>query len=120
MIIKNTREEDLLKEAATISVSILQKLGQMIKEGVTPLQIDNYARELCLQYKVHPSFKRVEGYKYNTCISVNDIAVHGIPKDIPLKKGDLISIDFGIITKMYTDHCWTWCVGKADESKMKL
>ena len=70
MIIRNSQEEELLKEACNISVDILQKLGQKIKEGVTPLQIDNYAGELCLQYKVHPSFKRVDGYMYNTCISV--------------------------------------------------
>ena len=121
MKIRNSQEEELLKEACNISVDILQKLGQKIKEGITPLQIDNYAGELCLQYKVHPSFKRVDGYMYNTCISVNDVAVHGIPKNIPLQKGDLVSIDFGIVhKKMYTDHCWTWCVGKADEQKMKL
>lgn len=121
MIIKNEREEKLIIKAAEISVEILSKLGEMVKEGNTPLEIDNYAGELCREYMVHPSFKRVEGYRYNTCISVNDVAVHGIPKDIPLKKGDLVSIDFGIVYKgMYTDHCWTWCVGKADEQKMKL
>jgi len=121
MIIQNNREENLITEAAKISVEILSKLGDMVKEGITPLEIDDYAGELCREYKVHPSFKRVKDYHYNTCISVNDVAVHGIPKDIPLKKGDLVSIDFGIVYKgMYTDHCWTWCVGKADEEKMKL
>ena len=121
MIIQNNREESLITEAAKISVEILSKLGDMVKEGVTPLEIDEYAGELCREYKVHPSFKRVKDYHYNTCISVNDVAVHGIPNDIPLKRGDLVSIDFGIVYKgMYTDHCWTWCVGKADEKKMKL
>jgi methionyl aminopeptidase len=50
-------------------------------------------------YGVKPAFKTVDDYQYNTCISVNDVAVHGIPKNIPLKKGDLVSIDFGIIHK---------------------
>lgn len=121
MIIQNNREESLITEAAKISVEILSKLGDMVKEGVTPLEIDEYAGELCRKYKVHPSFKRVKDYHYNTCISVNDVAVHGIPNDIPLKKGDLVSIDFGVVYKgIYTDHCWTWCVGKADKKKMKL
>lgn len=121
MIIENDREENLIRKATEISVEILSKLGDMVKEGNTPLAIDEYAGELCKEYKVHPCFKKVEGYDYNTCISVNDVAVHGIPKDIPLKKGDLVSIDFGIVYKgMYTDHCWTWCVGKADEERMKL
>ena len=121
MIIQNNREENLITEAAKISVEILSKLGDMVKEGVTPLEIDEYAGELCREYMVHPSFKRVKDYHYNTCISVNDVAVHGIPNDIPLKKGDLVSIDFGVVYKgIYTDHCWTWCVGKADKKKMKL
>lgn len=121
MIIENDREEELITKAANISVEILSKLGEMIKEGNTPLQIDEYAGELCREYMVHPCFKKVEGYEYNTCISVNDVAVHGIPKDIPLKNGDLVSIDFGIVYKgYYTDHCWTWCVGKPDEKNMKL
>lgn len=121
MIIQNDREETLIKEASRISVEILSKLGDMVKEGVTPLEIDKYAGELCMKYKVHPSFKRVKGYDFNTCISVNDVAVHGIPKDIPLQKGDLVSIDFGVVYKgMYTDHCWTWSVGKASKENMKL
>jgi len=121
MIIQNDREENLIKEASRVSVEILSKLGEMVKIGNTPFQIDEYAGELCREYGVHSSFKKVKGYNFNTCISVNDVAVHGIPKDIPFNEGDLVSIDFGIVyKKFYTDHCWTWCVGKADEKRMKL
>lgn len=121
MVINKEKEKNTLKEAANISVNILKKLGESIKDGVTPLKIDELAGQLCKEFKVKPSFKRVKGYDFNTCISVNDIAVHGIPKDIPLKKGDLVSIDFGIIYKgLNTDHCWTWCVGKPDKENTKL
>lgn len=121
MIVKSKSEEKILKEATKISVAILKQLGEKVRVGVTPLQIDYEAGFLCKKNGVIPAFKKVEGYNYNTCISVNDVAVHGIPKDIPLRIGDLVSIDFGIIYKgIYTDHCWTWCVGKADSKKMKL
>lgn len=121
MIIKNPKDELMLREAADISVNILKELGENIKEGVTPLQLDNLAGVLCKEYGVKPDFKAVDDYKYNTCISVNDVAVHGIPKDIPLKKGDLVSIDFGIEYKGYcTDHCWTWSVGKPSIKNQKL
>lgn len=121
MIIQNERDENLIREASRISVEILKQLGDMVKVGITPLEIDQYAGELCMEYKVHPSFKRVEGYSYNSCISVNDVAVHGVPNNIPLKKGDLVSIDFGIVYKgTYTDHCWTWSVGNANKKDMKL
>jgi methionyl aminopeptidase len=121
MIIKNPKDELMLREAAEISVDILSEVGGNIKEGITPLELDNLAGELCKEYGVEPSFKTVDDYQYNTCISVNDVAVHGIPKDIPLKNGDLVSIDFGIIHKGYfTDHCWSWSVGKPSAENAKL
>ncbi len=121
MIISKPKEEKILREASEISMRILQKLGESIKEGVTSLDIDRKAGVLCREYNVKAAFKKVSGYNYNTCISVNDVAVHGVPNDIPFKKGDLVSIDFGIVYKgMYTDHCWTWSIGKPDENREKL
>lgn len=121
MIITKPKDERILRDAAEISVDILRQLRDVIKEGVTPLELDILAGTLCSKYGVEPAFKSVGGYKYNSCISVNDVAVHGIPKDIPLKKGDLISIDFGIIHKgMFTDHCWTWSVGAPNAKNEKL
>jgi len=121
MIIKNPKDELLIREAADISVAILEEIVRNIKEGITPLELDNLAGRLCKEYGVKPSFKTVDDYKYNTCISVNDVAVHGIPKDIPLKKGDLVSIDIGIIYKGYfTDHCWTWSIGTPSKQNAKL
>lgn len=121
MIIKNPKDELMLREATEISVNILKQLGESIEEGVTPLEIDDLAGELCAMYGVRPSFKTVDDYSFNTCISVNDVAVHGIPKNVPLKHGDLVSIDFGIIYKGYfTDHCWTWSVGTPSRENSKL
>ncbi len=121
MILTKPKDEKLLREASEISVAILKRLGEEIREGITPLEIDEKAGYICKEYNVKPAFKRVDGYDYNTCISVNDVAVHGIPKNIPLKKGDLVSIDFGIVHHdMYTDHCWTWSVGKPDKKNAKL
>ncbi|KKP64041.1 MAG: Methionine aminopeptidase [candidate division WS6 bacterium GW2011_GWE1_34_7] len=121
MVIKRAKEEKILREAADISVEILSKLRDSIKEGMTTLDIDIYAGELCKEYGVKPAFKEVEDYHFNTCISIDDVAVHGLPSDYILKRGDLISIDFGIVYKGYmTDHCWTWCVGQPDAKKMKL
>ncbi len=121
MIITKAKDERTIREAANISVDILKELGELLRIGTTPLEIDRQAGFLCKKYNVKPAFKRVDGYNFNTCISVNDVAVHGVPKDIPFKKGDLISIDFGIYHKgIYTDHCWTWSVGKPNEKNKKL
>ncbi|MDY0096936.1 MAG: type I methionyl aminopeptidase [Candidatus Dojkabacteria bacterium] len=121
MIVNKAKDEKLLREATQISLTILKKLGKEIKPGITPLDLDQKAGIFCKEYGVSPAFKRVRGYDFNTCISVNDVAVHGIPKDIPLKKGDLVSIDFGIIHKgIYTDHCWTWSIGVPSKENERL
>lgn len=121
MIITKAKEEKVIREAAEISLEILSQIGEYVRKGISPLELDEHAGLLCKRYNVEPAFKRVHGYNFNTCISVNDVAVHGIPKDTPLKKGDLISIDFGIIHKgMYTDHCWTWSVGKPSKANEKI
>ena len=90
MIIKTKEEEEIIKKACEISVEILKQLGNLIKEGITPLELDIVAGKLCKENNVKPAFKTVAGYKFNTCISINDIAVHGIPKNIPIKKGDIV------------------------------
>lgn len=121
MVLTKAKDEKTLREAAEISVKILKDLGEEIREGITPLEIDAKAGYLCRKYGVQAAFKRVEGYNFNTCISVNDVAVHGIPSSRPLQKGDLVSIDFGIIHRdMYTDHCWTWSVGSPNKEDEKL
>lgn len=121
MIISKPKEERILREASNISVDILKQLGSELREGITPLDIDGKAGFLCKEYGVKPAFKKVKGYNFNTCISVNEVAVHGVPKDIPFKKGDLVSIDFGIFHKgIYTDHCWTWSIGEPSKENEKL
>lgn len=121
MIINKAKDEKILREAASISVSILKQVGESIRVGITPLELDMKAGVLCKEYGVKPAFKRVRGYDFNTCISVNDVAVHGIPKDIQINEGDLVSIDFGIVYKgIYTDHCWTWSIGKPLKDNKKL
>lgn len=121
MIIKNEKQEKRIKTAAKISSDILRQLGDSIDIGVTPLDIESLALELCKKVGLKPSFKSVPGYNYATCISVNDCILHGIPNDRPFEDGDLVKIDFGVIYKgYYTDHCWTWGIGNLSKNALKL
>mgnify|MGYP000105375798 CR=1 FL=1 len=96
MILKSSHQLQKYQEVAKLSTSILWQLHQKVEAGVTPLEVDALAESLCLQHGVRPNFKGVGSpdnpYKYSTCISVNDTVVHGIPQDVPLKKGDLVKI----------------------------
>ncbi|KUK79226.1 MAG: Methionine aminopeptidase [Microgenomates bacterium 39_7] len=112
MTINSTQQLQQYKEVAKISTGILFQLHQAIKAGVTPLEIDRLADELCLKNQVVPCFKGVgvkgNEYRHATCISVNDVVVHGIPDGRPFQSGDVIKVDFGIKKDgLLTDHCFT-------------
>jgi len=77
------------------------QLADMVKEGVTPLEIDNFAEKLIGEGGDKPSFKMVQGYKYSTCININAGMVHGIPGKIPFRPGDVVKVDMGLFHEGY-------------------
>ncbi len=125
MIITSRHDRDLYTRAADLSTEILFKLKNTVKAGVYPIEIDELAETLCKKNSVRPAFKGVgtyNPYQYSTCISINDVVVHGIPsKTEAIKAGDIVKVDFGLIYKgFYTDHCFSVIVGKGDKNKVKL
>jgi methionyl aminopeptidase len=82
---------------------ILKELASHVRPGITTMTLNNLARDLIKQYDVasfnrgyHPDWAPGP-YPYETCISVNDEIVHGLPSERVLKNGDLVNIDLGII-----------------------
>ncbi len=126
MIIKSSSELQTYKQATKISTQILRELYQAIKPGILPIEIDQLAGKLCKENGVQPSFKGVVNgnliYKHNSCISVNDEILHGIPNaQRKIQEGDLVKVDFGIIHQgLFTDHCFTVGVGEISEQEKQL
>ncbi len=112
MTITNSQELKKYQALAKLSTQILKELYQKVQKGVTPLEVDKLADELCTKHKVKPAFMGVgpthNPYRFATCISVNDTVVHGIPDARPFNQGDIIKVDFGIQKDgLITDHCFT-------------
>jgi len=82
-----------------------EKLGRVklalknkVREGVSAWDLEVLANELIAKEGGEPSFKHVPGYSWATCVNVNEGIVHGIPKkEIIFRKGDLVSVDLGMI-----------------------
>lgn len=114
------------REAAKISTDILAQVRDKTAAGVYPAELDELASRLCDKYQVKPAFAQVQNktgsFGHAMCISVNDTVLHGIPsRDKPLKKGDLIKLDFGIIyQKLHTDLCITVGVEKLSKNNRRL
>ncbi len=61
--------------------------------GVTTEYLDSRARQMIFDFGAYPSILNFEGFPKSISTSVNNAAVHGVPDDRPLQRGDLINID---------------------------
>lgn len=94
--IKSKEEIKGFEEAGRITGKILDTLLNKTKIGISTKELDDIAREECEKYKVKPAFLNYQGFPAAICASTNNILVHGIPNNIPLKHDDIISIDMGV------------------------
>lgn len=122
MVVKNSDEIALMREANQIVAETLTKVTKHIDVGVTTWELNKIAEDNCIARKVRPAFKGYRGFPGSLCVSINEQVVHGIPtKKCKLKNGDIISIDFGVEYKgFFGDSAITIPVGKIDGTKRKL
>lgn len=97
-------------------------LYEYTQVGMSPSEIEARARKLIKAEGAELSFTKVPGYSWATCININDGVVHGIPTStIPLKSGDLVTVDVGVYYKGYhTDAAFTKVVGTASSSQIRF
>lgn len=123
--LKSQREIDRLKASADLVGRTLAEVARHIEPGVSTRKLDEVAETFILKHDAEPAFK---GYQVgqmvfpNTlCTSVNDVVVHGIPNDEPLKEGDLVSLDCGVLLDgYYGDSAYTFAVGALTDEDRAL
>lgn len=110
-----------MREANRIVALILDELESLITPGLTTLELEHKAENLCQKYKVKPAFKGYHGYPYILCCSVNEQVVHGFPSNRELKEGDILSVDMGVVYKgFYGDSARTFAVGSISAQAKEL
>lgn len=127
IFLKTDDEIELLRAANLLVGQTLAELAKIIKPGVTTKQMDEVAETFIRDNGAVPTFKGFPNpyggpFPASICTSVNDVVVHGIPNDEPLKDGDIVSVDCGTLLNGYNgDSCYTFCVGEvSDEVKQLL
>jgi methionyl aminopeptidase len=76
---------------------ILALLEEQVKPGVTTFELDALASVEASKRNAKAAFKGYCNYPSSLCCSPNDQVVHGMPTKVPLKSGDILSLDFGIL-----------------------
>ena len=110
-----------MRESGKLLHQVLEALKPMIKPGVTTLEIDRMAEKLIRDGGAIPSSKGYEGFPYSICASVDSEVVHGFPSDVPLRDGQIVSIDCTLILNGWqSDSAFTSPVGNVSKEAKKL
>ena len=112
MIFLKTEDEiELLRQSNLLVGRTLAEVAKVVKPGVTTRELDKVAEEFIRDNGATPTFKGFpnqygDPFPASICTSVNDQVVHGIPGDIVLKDGDIVSVDCGT----YMNGLWRFCL----------
>jgi len=121
IFIKRESEIEKMRKAGKVAREAMECIKQVIKPGVTGLDINNAAHEFILLHGGVPSFLNYRGFPKSICISVNDEILHGIPNKRVIKDGDIVSIDLGVFIDGYhSDMARTFAVGNVSIEAEKL
>lgn len=120
--LKSAREIQGMAASGAVIAGVHLALRQMIKPGLSAYDIEEFANQYILDHGATPSEKGFEGYKYATCVDVNDEVAHGTPrKELILKNGDLVKVDMTVNKDGYeSDSCWSYAVGTVSAETQAL
>ena len=124
--LKTDDEIELLRKANSIVAGTLAEIAKVVKPGVSTRQLDTLAEQYIRDNGAVPTFKGFPNpyggpFPAAICTSVNDVIVHGIPNDEPLKEGDIVSVDCGTFIDGFNgDSCYTFCVGEVSAEVREL
>ncbi len=122
MIIRKTPEQvEKMAQAGDVLVRCLKMLESKARPGVTTGELDAAAEKFIRSQDSVPAFKGYRGFPGSICASPNSMVVHGIPGDYELQRGDVLSIDVGVITDGWVaDAAMTVPVGAVGPDAVKL
>jgi len=118
---KTNEEVEKMRISALLVSSSLTEIAKILKPGITTLSLDKIIGEFIRDHQGIPSFLNYNGYPFNSCISVNEVVVHGFPNGNELKEGDIVSVDVGIIKDgWHGDHAYSFAIGDPGAENAQL
>ncbi len=113
--LKTDEEIELMRESNLMVAKTLGEIAKVIKPGISTLELDKIAETFIRDNGGTPAFLNYQGFPNSLCTSVNEQVVHGIPNNKPLKEGDVVSVDCGVLKNgFYGDSAYTFMVGEVN------
>jgi len=122
MIIRKSAEEiETMARAGKVVAEALALIEEHLQPGITTGELDALADEFIRSHGGEPTFKGYKGYPAATCLSPNSMVVHGIPGQLKLQDGDVLSVDVGVtLDGFVADSAWTYPVGSISADAQRL
>jgi methionyl aminopeptidase len=119
--VKSVPEIERMRDSCRIAAEVLDDVARACTPGTSTAELDEYAAERIRSYGARSAFLGYRGYPGTTCISVNDVVVHGIPGPYRVQLGDLVSIDVGVVYEGWIgDNARTVMAGVRDAEVIRL
>ena len=119
--IKSPKEIEKMRAAGRLTAEARKLAGSLVHPGITTGEIDREVRRFIESRGGKPSFLGLYGFPASTCISVNEVVIHGIPGARKLREGDIVSIDVGAYLDGFHGDCAaTYPCGEVSEEAGKL
>lgn len=119
--LKNAEQIDKMRRAGALLHRVMGALRAQIAPGVTTLSLDALAEQMIRDAGALPSFKGYDGFPATICASPDACVVHGIPNDEPLRDGQILSVDCGVILDGWqSDSAFTAPVGEIPQAVQNL
>ena len=127
IILKTESDIAGIREAAGVVERVLVLAAEMVRPGFQTIDLDRRADELIREAGGRSAFKGYRSggvgtpFPYALCISVNDVVVHGFPSDVPLREGDIVTVDCGVeLDGYFGDFAYTFPVGEISDAAQRL
>lgn len=120
--LKRPEEIEKMRAAGKVVAQALKAMNEAIVPGkTTMLELDAIAAKIIEDAGGSPSFLGYKGYPAATCISINEVVVHGIPSERVLQEGDIVGLDLGVCLDGWIgDSAWTFPVGEISPDAQRL
>jgi len=123
VIIKNSAEIALMREAGRLNAKVLAAVRELLQPGVTTADLNAAAEEILRKNGAYSPFKNYgkPPFPASICVSVNEQLVHGIPGTRKLQEGDIVSVDSGTVLEGFVgDSAFTAGIGEISPTARKL
>jgi len=115
--------EDLagMRAAGAVVRQMLSAMKSAVRPGITTAELDEVGADVMRRHGAQSAPKLVYKFPGVNCISVNDVAVHGIPGERALVAGDLVKLDVTVEKDGFmADAAVTVPVGEVSEERQRL